>query len=149
MKKIIHLMFYGLIACGALVFVAIPVRAQSTRGTKTKVATGDTSRQLQRERERVSREIDSLKILAVGTNRLLEYQDSLQGRTQRELQTMEGSPRGRLDRRRIDSLDVSVKAQGRKKDSLQHQFDHLLISLDSMVRVQQELNEQLKAKRDL
>jgi hypothetical protein len=149
MKKIFHLMFYSLIFYGAFVSAATPVRAQSGRGTKTKVATGDTSRQLQRESARIAWQLDSLRKVAGEVDTMHAYQASLQQKTQRELQDVEGSPRWRLDRRRVDSLGVLLKAQGQKRDSLARLFDRMLVVIDSTVGLQRQLEARLKAKRDL
>ena len=100
MKKIIQL----LMCCG-LILMAFPVLAQSRPGE------ADTSRSLQREKVRISRQVDSLK------KQVALVQDSL----------------GR----------ASVK------DALQARLDRLRLLIDSTRVVQAQVEERLKAKRDL
>jgi hypothetical protein len=100
MKKIIQ----TLLCCG-LTLMAFPVLAQSRPGAS------DTSRVLQRQKEQVARQLNSLKKQAA------EVQDSL----------------GR----------ASVK------DVLQARLDRLRVLIDSTKGVQAQVEERLKAKRDL
>jgi hypothetical protein len=132
-KMIPALIYYGLVA------TAIPTMAQSTRQ--------DTVRQLVMQKRRIDLQIDSLRDNADRTNVRLAREDSLHQKTYRELSIVEGSPRWRLDRRRIDSLNTALRSERKIKDSLQNSFDRLLMLLDSTLGVQQQINERIAAAK--